>query len=313
MLNFKQIEAFRVVMLRGTMTSAAEELHTSQPSISRLISELEHQLQLKLFIRQSGRLQPTEAGNAFYQEVQRSFIGLDTLSRSAEQIRLFGTGKLRVTGTPAIVMSVIPYVIAQYRTSYPNVLISLDMRSESTVRRWTSSSYCDIGFATTAVETMGINTETLYRLPALCVMSVHHPLAKQDVIHIKDFENQKIIIPTDNNNTLTALEKALKKAKITPIPVIETPYGALTGLLAAQNIAIGLINPIIALDLQLPNIVFKPINANIFFEGYVLYPKPHAYNPMVRDFILLTQQRIAAMSDMLPQHKMLTPNLGKNP
>ena len=40
-MNQRQIEAFRLVMLRGSMTAAAEELGTSQPSVSRLIAELE--------------------------------------------------------------------------------------------------------------------------------------------------------------------------------------------------------------------------------------------------------------------------------
>jgi len=40
-VNFKQVEAFRAVMLSGSMTAAAEALHTSQPNISRLIAQLE--------------------------------------------------------------------------------------------------------------------------------------------------------------------------------------------------------------------------------------------------------------------------------
>jgi DNA-binding transcriptional LysR family regulator len=48
-MNQRQIEAFRLVMLRGSMTAAAEELGTSQPSISRLIAELEESTGLALF------------------------------------------------------------------------------------------------------------------------------------------------------------------------------------------------------------------------------------------------------------------------
>ncbi len=40
-MNLRQVTAFRTIMLRGSMTAAAQELRTSQPSISRLIAELE--------------------------------------------------------------------------------------------------------------------------------------------------------------------------------------------------------------------------------------------------------------------------------
>ncbi len=76
-MNLRQIEAFRLVMLRGSMTAAAEELGTSQPSISRLIGELEASTGLTLFVRNGGRIRATDAGSAFYREVDRSFVGLE--------------------------------------------------------------------------------------------------------------------------------------------------------------------------------------------------------------------------------------------
>ncbi|RYH18807.1 MAG: LysR family transcriptional regulator, partial [Alcaligenaceae bacterium] len=56
-MRFNQIDAFRAVMLSGSMTAAARELYTSQPNISRLISQLEMETGLTLFERKFGRLQ----------------------------------------------------------------------------------------------------------------------------------------------------------------------------------------------------------------------------------------------------------------
>lgn len=298
-MNSKQIEAFRLIMLRGTMTAAAEELRTSQPSISRLIGELEASLKLKLFTRHAGRLQPTDAGTSFYQEVERSFVGMDNLRQSAQQIRIFGTGRLRVAGTPAIVLSVLPHVLVDYRRQYPNVMVSLEMRSESTVRRWTSSSYCDIGFATVAAETLGVNVETLYKLPALCALPATHPLARRKVIGVCDLHGEHLILPSHAEDTRVTLDRALEQAGATPVPAIETPYGALTCLLAAQGLGIGLVNPLVAWANKQKGVVFRPLDTKILFEGYVVYPRLHDHNPIVMDFIRLTKERIAEASDFV--------------
>ncbi len=69
MINTRQIEAFRAIMLAGTVTGAAERLRISQPAVSRLISQLESKSKLKLFQRQRQRLHPTPEAIAFYREV----------------------------------------------------------------------------------------------------------------------------------------------------------------------------------------------------------------------------------------------------
>src|SRR3546814_18036071 len=65
-LNFRQIEAFRAVMLTSTTTSAARMLHTTQPSISRLIGQIQSASGITLFDMLHGRLRPTaeEIGRA---------------------------------------------------------------------------------------------------------------------------------------------------------------------------------------------------------------------------------------------------------
>jgi DNA-binding transcriptional LysR family regulator len=196
-----------------------------------------------------------------------------------------------VAGTPAIVLSILPQVMVEYRKKYPNVMVSLEMRSESTVRRWTSSSYCDIGFATVAAETLGVHVETLYKFPAQCAIPSRHRLARKKVITVDDLDGENLILPSHAEDTRLILDKALEQAGVTPIPAIETPYGALTCLLAAQGLGIGLVNPLVALANKHAGIVFRPFSTEILFEGYVVYP-------LVQDFISMTRERIETVGGL---------------
>jgi hypothetical protein len=58
-MNLRQIEAFRAVMVAGTVTGAAARLRISQPAVSRLISQLERTTKLALFVRSKQRVYPT--------------------------------------------------------------------------------------------------------------------------------------------------------------------------------------------------------------------------------------------------------------
>src|SRR3546814_20186441 len=87
-MNFKQVEAFRAVMLSGSMTAAAESLHTSQPNISRLVEQLERSAGFTLLERAAGRLLPTADGAGMFADDERACTGLPRLERSAPNIRM---------------------------------------------------------------------------------------------------------------------------------------------------------------------------------------------------------------------------------
>ena len=80
-LNFREIEAFRAVMQTGTTTAAAAVLNTTQPSVSRLLSQVGMATGLKLFDHTKGRLVPTKEARELFDFVQRQFLGLDRVEQ----------------------------------------------------------------------------------------------------------------------------------------------------------------------------------------------------------------------------------------
>lgn len=64
--RLRQMEAFRAVMLTGSIKAASQLLFTSQPAVSRIIAHTEQTLGLTLFRRVKGKLIPTPEGEANY-------------------------------------------------------------------------------------------------------------------------------------------------------------------------------------------------------------------------------------------------------
>lgn len=80
-----QIEIFRAAMTTGNLTEAAMLLHTSQATVSRELAHFKKQMQLQLFARVRGRLSPTMKRLRLFEEVQRSYYGLDRIVNAARQ------------------------------------------------------------------------------------------------------------------------------------------------------------------------------------------------------------------------------------
>ena len=99
-VNLRHIEIFHAVMTTGNLTEAARMLHTSQPTVSRELARFEKVLGLTLFARARGRLQPTVQGLRLFEEVQRSWYGLDRIVSAAESLREFRQGELSIACLP---------------------------------------------------------------------------------------------------------------------------------------------------------------------------------------------------------------------
>ena len=124
-MGLKHIEAFRAVMLSGSMTEASRRMHTSQPQISRLIGQLETITQFALFDRNGSRLTPTLDGSRFFQEVEKTFVGLSALESAAAGIRSFGADRLSVAAMPRLAGGLLTRIVATFKADYPDVMVSI--------------------------------------------------------------------------------------------------------------------------------------------------------------------------------------------
>jgi DNA-binding transcriptional LysR family regulator len=112
-------------MLTGSMTAAGTYLGVSQPAVSRLIHDLEHQLQLALFARQGAHVVPTPEAVLLYEEVRRSFAGLEQIAQTAAEIRASRAGSLRIAAMPALALGYLAKVVAGFLAERPNLSIKL--------------------------------------------------------------------------------------------------------------------------------------------------------------------------------------------
>ena len=144
-MNPTHIDLFRAVIRHGGMTRAAAALGIGQPHVSRAIAQLEADLGFLLFVRGHGSALPTEEGEAFSREVERTYAGLDHLRQAACQIRELGIGPLRVACQPSLAARMVPRAIRRLSSACPGVRVSLHVPSPDTIWSWASTGQCDIG------------------------------------------------------------------------------------------------------------------------------------------------------------------------
>lgn len=91
------MEAFIRVVDAGSFSGAAKQLRVGQPAISKTIAQLEDRVGVRLLLRSTHGLTPTEAGRNFYERAKRSIEEADEAELAARGAAAALTGRLRIS------------------------------------------------------------------------------------------------------------------------------------------------------------------------------------------------------------------------
>lgn len=156
-------------MENGSVTRAAAILGITQPAMSAKLARLEQELGFKLFERDGGnRLRPTSRGLDYFEAARPTLAMLDRLEITAERLRTGATGTLVIAAHPSASISLLPGVLARFRTQLPNIAVKMINRTSEEVRSYFEASIVDIAVAEYPVELANVEKRR-YRLECVAI------------------------------------------------------------------------------------------------------------------------------------------------
>lgn len=160
-MRLRQIEVFHAIYTTGSMTNAAAMLNVSQPSISKVLAHAEQQLGYRLFDRVKGKLIPTPEAHQLFVHVKAVYKDVDRLRHVASNIKDAGAGRIRVAGTPAFGLEVLPKAVASFQREHPGTVFEIETLHLDEITTALRESRTDIGLAFDPKESPGIGQQRL--------------------------------------------------------------------------------------------------------------------------------------------------------
>ena len=295
MINMRQIEAFRAVMLTGGITAAAGLMNVTQPAVSRLIHDLQARLGLRLFERRGARVVPTGEAHSLYREVERSFVGIDRILGAAIELRERRAGTLRITSLPALANSYLPRFVGRFLATRPGLdLVLLGLTSRAVLDR-VATGQCDFGFAELPVEHPAVTVEPLAPVPAMAVVPARHRLAKRHRLRPEDFDDEPFISLGHATLMRFRIDAAFSNAGVRRQMRVETPLSIIACAFAAAGVGLAIVDPFTA-RLYGRDVVAVPFDPRIDVEFGVLYPTQRGLSGVARDLIDSFHREVEALA-----------------
>lgn len=123
--NYNEILAFIAVAKEGSFTKAAAKLGVSQSALSQTIRTLEARLDLRLLVRTTRSVSPTEAGEHMLRTVAPRFDEIEAELSMLRERRLKPSGTIRISAGEHSALTILQPALARLLPQYPDIHVEL--------------------------------------------------------------------------------------------------------------------------------------------------------------------------------------------
>jgi len=196
-MELRHLRYFVAVAQEEHMTRAAAKLGIQQPPLSHQIAQLEKELGVQLFFRQSRRIQLTPAGKVFLGDARTILASVDQATQRIQRFDMGEEGSIRLGFTSSASMhQMTPDLVRVFRETYPLITVEIEEGAAHDLINALEQERIDIAFSRSSVKPYpGIASMELLKEDMVIAVPVNHPLTKlpNETIRLKDLCDENFI------------------------------------------------------------------------------------------------------------------------
>jgi DNA-binding transcriptional LysR family regulator len=294
----RRLQVFHAVAKHLSFTKAAEALFMTQPAVTFQIKQLEEHFNTRLFERGHGRIALTSAGDIVLDYAER-ILGLSTeLDTRLKEMTGQIAGLLLVGASTTIAEFMLPQVLGDFKSRYPNVVPRLFVANSGAVENRVAEHTLDIGFIEAPSHLAAVATDVCCEDELVVVCSSSHPLAQHKALTPKQLLEYPYISRESGSGTREVTDAYFQKAGVRPeslnvVMELGSPE-ALKGLVATGLGFTIMSRATVQKETRLGELIGLPLAPRLIRNLSVVYPKEKFRSRLVNTFVQFAKERLAA-------------------
>ncbi len=312
-LETRHLLALKTIVEAGGFTKAARKLHLTQSALSHQIKTLEAQLGTQVFTRVGKRVILTQAGEALLRYATPILQQLLEAQQAITELQQPGHGRLRVSAATFSCYLILPHVLREFRTLYPNVELLVAAEYTHNAVQGLLNGELDLGIFILPLNTNGLHIERLCQDELVVIVSPSHPWAQRRRVQWEDLASQVLITYNRASETFQKIQRELHDRDITLRETMEVRHGTAVMEMVKVGLGVALVPRWVAReDLQQGTLVALPLGRGGLKRWWVIaHLKSSPLPPYGQTFVQLCHKWFPRlMSDPVPA--ALCPEDGKS-
>lgn len=212
--NFRQLNALRMVARLGSVSSAAAEMHVTQPAVSLQLRQLEEATATPLTRKVGRGIQLTAAGEVMADYAERIIALWNEAGNELAALRGVISGTLRI-GAVTTAEYLLPPMLVMFTTDRPDVRIQLKVGNRDEIVNMLGRHEIDLAIMGTPPREFRTVAAPFAKHPMAFVASVSHPLMNKSKVSLDDIQAANMLVRERGSGTRVAVERLFKEAGCT--------------------------------------------------------------------------------------------------
>jgi len=253
------LTAFIAVAKHKSFSMAADELHLTQPAISKRIALLEGQLANTLFDRIGKQIQLTEAGTTLLPKATNILTELDDTKRLIQNLSGNVCGSLDIATSHHIGLHHLPNILRHFASQYPKVKLDIQFMGSEDAYDAIRRSERELAIITLGEENKAtISTQVIWSDPLSFVVGTKHPI-KGKKTQLLELSKYPAILPGEETFTRQIVGDLFQKKNLALDVTMSTNYLETIKMMVAVGLGWSVL-PKSMLDLQTRTLNIEKIN-----------------------------------------------------
>ena len=207
-----------VVRNNLNVSSAAEELYTSQPGVSHQIKLLEDELDIQIFERSGKKLTSiSPAGEAILEHVTNLLNSAKNIKQAAREFSKSNRGNLTIATTHTQAQFILPPILQRFSESYPQIELRVHQGNPKSMCKLAANNQVDFVIASEVIDEQGeLITIPAYSWNRYIVVPNDHELTRMSHISLSDLAEFPILTYMLGLTGRSQLDKTFQAANLEP-------------------------------------------------------------------------------------------------
>ncbi|MED0678524.1 LysR family transcriptional regulator [Aneurinibacillus thermoaerophilus] len=289
-MDIRHLQCFLKVAQCKSFTKAAQALYLTQPTISKMIKNIEKELGVVLFNRLGKQVELTDAGQIIFAQAQDIVNSFYNLSSELDDLMNLKKGHIRIGLPPMIGSSFFPKVLGKFREQYPDVTIQLVEDGAKKVEADVENGVLDIGVVLSPTNEEVFHSFSLVKERLMLLVHPSHSLANREAVSLCELAQEPFVFFREDFALHDRIIAECVQAGFQPRVIYENSQWDFISEMVAANFGIALLPEPICRELDADRIRVLPLIEPIIpWHLVMIWRKDRYLSFAAREWIRFTQ------------------------